>query len=130
MRYILAPTASRLLHTLHPRQLTTYATFNTLYNAVNMIPGKEQRKANRMGDAYSRKESSAVLEEVCLDFDAPARALKDRVESLFLGAIASATDLVKEAYAEKEEINGHVFLGDNIGMVSLVDSISKGSHQL
>ena len=118
MRSILSPTAARLLHNLHPRQMTTYATLHTLQNAVSMTPGRDQKRANRMGDAFSRKESSAILEQVCDDFDAPALALKKGVESLYLGDMQGATERQRAAAAMKWMIFGYQFFGDNIGMVS------------
>ena len=120
MRSILSPTAARLLHNLHPRQMSTYATLQTLQNAVCMTPGRDQKKANRMGDAFSRKESSTILEQVCEDYDAPALALKKGVESLYLGKMRDATERQRAAAATKWKIFGFQFFGDNIGMVSKV----------
>ena len=54
----------------------------SLQNAVSMAPGKEQARDNRMGDAFSQKESASILGSVCKDFDLPAKRLKEGVESL------------------------------------------------
>ena len=97
--------------------MSTYATLHTLQNAVSMTPGRDQKKANRMGDSFSKKESSAILEEVCEDFDAPALALKKGVESLYLGKMRGATERQRAAAAQKWKIFGFQFFGDNIGMV-------------
>ena len=118
LRHVLLPTASRLLHIRHPRQLTTYATLHSLHNSVSNLPGKAQARANRMGDAYSQKEASAILSSVCDDFDAPAKALKQGVQDLYLGpGMYGASARRRTATAKRLGIKGYQFFGDNVGMV-------------
>ena len=118
LRYVLLPTASRLLHIRHPRQITTYAALHSLHNSVTNAPGKAQAKANSMGDAFSRKEASAILGSVCKDSDAPALALKQSVESLYLGpGMLGASARLLTSTAKQLNIRGHSLSGDNVGMV-------------
>ena len=120
LRNVLLPTASRLLHIRHPRQVTTYAALHSLHNSVTNVPGKAQARANRMGDAFSRKEASAILSSVCEDFDAPAFALKQGVQDLFLGpGMFGASARRRAAAAKQLGIRGYQFFGDNVGMVRL-----------
>ena len=118
LRYVLLPTASRLLHIRHPRQITTYASLHSLQNSVTNVPGKAQARSNRMGDAFSQKEASAILNSVCEDFDAPAHALKQSVETLYLGpGMFGASARRLAATAKRLGIKGHCLGGDNVGMV-------------
>ena len=110
---VLAPTASRLLHTRHPRLVNKYATLHSLQNAVTMASSSVQGKANRLGDAFSQKESSSILASVCKDYDAPAKALKKGVESLHLQGMLGASYRLKEATAKRLGINGVQGGGDN-----------------
>ena len=118
LRYVLLPTASRLLHTRHPRQVTTYAALHSLHNSVTNVPGKAQAQSNRMGDAFSRKEASAILSSVCEGFDAPAMALKKSVENLYLGpGMFGAKTRLLNSTAKRLAIKGISFGGDNVGTV-------------
>ena len=118
LRNVLLPTASRLLHQRHPRQITKFATLQSLHNTVQMAPGKDQAKANRMGDAYSQKEASAILGKVCEDFDAPAKALKHGVESLYLGpGMFGASTRHRAATARRHGVKGIQLGGDNVALV-------------
>ena len=118
LRYVLLPTASRLLHIRHPRQVTTYAALQSLHNSVTNVPGKAQAKSNKMGDAFSRKEGSAILNSVCEDFDAPALALKQSVQNLYLGpGMFGASARRLASTAKRLGIKGYCLGGDNVGMV-------------
>ena len=71
-----------------------------------------------MGDAFSRKEASAILNSVCEDFDAPALALKQSVQNLYLGpGMFNASARLRAATAKRLGIKGHCLGGDNVGMV-------------
>ena len=131
LRNVLVPTASRLLHQRHPRQVTKYATLQSLHNAVQMVPGKEQAKANRMGDAYSQKEASAILGKVCEDFDAPAKALKRGIESLYLGpGMFGASARHKAATARRLGVRGIQLGGDNVALVRIKVSFATIAHSV
>ena len=82
-----------------------------------MASSSVQGKANRLGDAFSQKESSSILASVCKDYDAPAKALKKGVESLHLQGMLGASYRLKEATAKRLGINGVQGGGDNCGMV-------------
>ena len=83
-----------------------------------MTPGRDQKQANRMGDAYSQREASVVLEQVSKDYDAPAKALKAGVESLYLGVMFGASQKCRKATAKRLDVNGIQLGGDNIDLVS------------
>ena len=117
-RQLCSLTASRLLHQAHPRKITTHATLTSLSNAVNMVPGKDQMRANKLGDAYSKKEGLNILETVCEEYDAPVVALKKGVESLYVGRMAKATAKHRKAMATRLSIRGFSFYVDNVGRVS------------
>ena len=116
-RQLCSLTASRLLHQAHPRQITTHATLTSLSHAVNMVPGKEQMRANKLGDAYSKKEGLNILEKVCEDYDAPVIALKKGVESLYAGRMANSAARYRKAMATRLDIRGFSFFVDNVGRV-------------
>ena len=118
LRPMLNETASRLLFMKHPRQVTEYAKLKSLQNAVNMVPGKAQRQANMMGDCYSKQTSLHILEKICEDYDEPIVAMKDEVESLYMGTMATASQKSRRALARKMGITGYSFYPDNVGRVS------------
>ena len=98
--------------------MTEFATMNTLQNAIHMVSGKEQSKANKMGDAFSKKESLTILKSVTSDYDAPVRALQAGVTSLYLGAgMFGAGPRKRKAVAAKLGITGWGFFVDNVGRV-------------
>ena len=71
-----------------------------------------------MGDAYSQQEASVILEQVSKDYDAPAKALKAGVESLYLGGMFGASQKTRKATAKRLGVNGIQLGGDNIDLVS------------
>ena len=92
----------------------------SLQNAVSMAPGKEQARDNRMGDAFSQKESASILGSVCKDFDLPAKRLKEGIESLHLGpGMMAAAPRLKASFAKRMRINGVQMAGDNIDLVRI-----------
>ena len=74
-------------------------------------------RANRLGDAFSKKESLKILEKVCEDYDAPSVALRDGVSSLYAGRLAQASAKQRKSFAEKQGIKGKSFYVDNVGRV-------------
>ena len=74
-----------------------------------------------MGDSYSQKEASAILGAVCEDFDAPAKALKEGVEGLYLGpGMMGASARIRAATAKKHGVKGIQCAGDNVAIVRVV----------
>ena len=122
LRPMLNETASRLLFTKHPRQVTEYAKLKTLQNAVNMVSGKAQRQANRLGDCYSKQTSRQILETICEDYDEPILAMKEGVENLYMGTMATASQKSRRALARRLGITGFNFFPDNVGRVSCLHS--------
>ena len=82
-----------------------------------MVPGREQMRANKLGDAYSKKEGLNILETVCEDYDAPVIALKKGVESLYAGRMANSAARYRKAMATRLDIRGFSFFVDNVGRV-------------
>ena len=128
LRPMLNETASRLLFTKHPRQVTEYAKLKTLQNAVNMVSGKAQRQANRLGDCYSKQTSRQILETICEDYDEPILTMKEGVESLYMGTMATASLKSRRALARRLGITGFNFFPDNVGRVSCLYSAQRTAH--
>ena len=84
-----------------------------------MVPGREQMKSNRLGDSYSKKESLDILEGMCKGSDAPVKQLKERVEGLYCGRMASVTTRYRKSVANRLNIFGIGRFVDNIGLVSI-----------
>lgn len=136
---MLSSTASRLLHNRHPRQMTSLTTMNTLDNAVNMVSGKQQARANKFGDAFSKKESTTILKSVSSGYDAPVLALKEGVEFLYTGpGMSGCGARWRKATAMRLGIYGYMFFGDNVGRVrrcifllfcNILFSVSSGTLQ-
>ena len=118
-RHLCSVTLSRLLHNRHPNKIFTHATLNSLHHAVYMVPGREQMKSNRLGDSYSKKESLDILEGMCKGSDAPVKQLKERVEGLYCGRMASVTTRYRKSVANRLNIFGIGRFVDNIGLVSI-----------
>lgn len=76
-------------------------------------------KSNRLGDSYSKKESLSILEGMCKGSDAPVKQLKERVEGLYSGSMASATTRYRKSVANRSNIFGIGHFVDNIGLVSI-----------
>lgn len=118
MRPILVQTGTRLLHSRHPKLVTTVATIKTLHNAVNHVPGKLQKLMNQLGDSYGQKTSRAVLDAASEGHDEPVLKMKTDVESLYLGSMVNASARSRKSLAYRCGINGYSFFGDNVGKVS------------
>ena len=117
-RTMLSATASRLLHTRHPRKMTGLTTLNTLDNTVNMVSGRQQARSNKMGDTFSKKESHTILNSVTRDYDAPVLALKAGVEFLYTGpGMLGAGTRLRKSTAIRLGIHGYQYFGDNVGRV-------------
>ena len=118
-RTMLALTGSRLLHNCHPRQVNALAKLSSLQSAVKCLPGQEHKRANRLGDGYSRRESMTLTEGACSSFDSPVLALKKGVESLYLNRLASSSRALS-ALARRRNVNGFSYRVDNVGLVGLI----------
>ena len=59
---MIAQTVSRIVSTRAPRMMTTYRGLNSLQSNVQMISSAQQRKDNKLGDAYSKSEGKLMLE--------------------------------------------------------------------
>ena len=112
-------TASRLLHQRHPKQIRKLATLNSLRNAVNLVPGKEQLRSSRLGDSFGKQESRKILEAASEGFDRPVLELKAKTESLYTGSMSSAAPRFRKAKAAQAKISHYVHGLDNVGRVSL-----------
>ena len=128
LRPMLNETASRLLFTKHPRQVNEYAKMKTLQNAINMVPGKAQRQANRLGDCFSKITSRQILHAICEDYDEPIVAKKEGVERLYMGTMATASQKSRRALARRLAIKGFSFYPDNVGRVSSMHD--KALHKI
>ena len=69
--------------------------------------------------------SRSILETVSEDYDEPFIAIKNGVESLYLGSMANATKRTRIAKATREDIRGISFLADNVGIVSMLNGINS-----
>ena len=94
-----------------------------------MVPKSEQKKYNRLGDCYSKKESLDILEGVCKEADAPVKAEKEKVESLYQGNMMSATARYRQSVANRLNIYGVGLFADNVGLVSIrLSHLNLGLH--
>ena len=117
MRTMLTATASRHLHSSHPRQVNALAKLTSLQNAVNCVPGRDQKKSNTLGDSYGKKESLRIMERACDGFDAPVLEMKQAIESIYLNGLYSSAR-AKAAAARRLGIRGFGFFADNVDLVS------------
>ena len=94
------------------------AKLTSLQNQINCVPGREQKKANRLGDCYSKEEAWKLMQGASDGYDAPIMAMKKGVESLYLGKMSEASARQRKAMAMQHSIFGYSFPADNVGLVS------------
>ena len=116
LRGMLNSTASRPLHTHFPRKLNVLAKLTSLHHGVNSVPGREVRKANTLGDSYSKKESLRLMERACDGHDQPIMKMKHEMESVYLSG-AAVTRRAKEAMVKRLNVRGFGVYGDNVDLV-------------
>jgi len=104
------------------------ATLRSLQNAIHMVPSREQERGNRFGDCYSKKESLKILKNACDDHDAPVKAMRDGVTSLYTGGMVGASDRYRKAVAANSGIMGFSHYVDNCGRVRIILDRSNSNH--
>ena len=116
MRPVIASTAARVLGSRHPKSITKIKAIRTLYSGVTHLPAKHQKLLNQMGDTYSKQTSLKMLDAACKGHDKENLAVKESVESLWLGKMANATPRTRKRMAFKLGIKGATPFGDNLGI--------------
>ena len=114
---MLGQTVARLTSTRCPRMVTTYKRMNGLKNSVEMISARQQRKENKLSDAYSKSEGRMMLDRICREADSPGLTMKASMERLYLDKMGGATSRLRRAVARKEQTMGFVLMADNLDWV-------------